>query len=263
MKSATTIALGFALIFCLQTSDAKPIKLVTANYPPFSYEECGQLKGSAVAIVKTAFNSLQQEVQIRILPFPRAIQAMKNGEYDGIFPFAKTPERMLFAQYPEEPLLSNPSVLFVRSNSAIIYDGDFSKIRQYKFGMQRNTDQGALFSAARKQYSIEVDEAIDQQQNIQKLLAGRFDIGVGPGLVVTLTAKKLNALQHIKILSPEISKGDTYIGFNTHKHLEILMSKLSLAIREMKKNGMHNEIIQHSLQASVSTCHETQHPTAQ
>lgn len=233
---------------------APSLTLLTAYYPPFAYEECGILKGSAVEIVKNAFDRMHQKVDIRLVPFPRAIQMLMHGNVDGIFPFAKTDDRKTFTLYPEETLLSAPSVLYVRSNSSILFNGDFSKIAKYTFGTQRNTDQGAAFTQARQQYLLRVDDSADQEQNIQKLLAGRFDIGVGPHQVVEQTARKLKEESLIKFLEPPISQGNVYIGFSKKKDLETTVRNYDLAMKKMHQDGSYDKVILSDFWEKTAAC---------
>jgi polar amino acid transport system substrate-binding protein len=231
-------------LFCVwQHVFAEPLLLVTANYPPFSYEESGRQKGIAIDLVKEAFSRMHQEIRINLIPFPRAVLMVKSGEADGIFPFAMRDERKLFVRYPVERLITDPGMLFVRADSTIVFDGDYAKLAVYTIGMQRGTDHGPVFMQALKTYSIKVDEAIDQEQNVMKLIAGRFDIAVGPGLVVQHAAKRNGKLSEIKILSSRISEGDAYLGFSLAKNHDVVIQALEKTIRQMRRDGSYDKIV--------------------
>jgi polar amino acid transport system substrate-binding protein len=237
------MALALWIVLGAQAVGATSLILVTANYPPFSYEEEHVPKGIAVDVVKEVFARMNVPISIQFVPFPRAISMIKNGEADAIFPFALSDIRKQFATYPDERLITDPGTLFVRSDSDIVFDGDYSSLAKYTIGMQRGTDHGLVFMQALKNYHVHVDEAIDQEQNIQKLVAGRFDIAVGPKLVVMSAAQRIGLLPQIKILYSGVSVGDAYVGFCRKKDYSHLIHRFNQTIRKMQQDGSYDRIV--------------------
>jgi len=232
-----------AMTWATQAAFAQPLLLVTANYPPFSYEEGGVQKGIAIDLVKEAFARMQQEVRIQLVPFPRAVAMIKNGEADGIFPFAMSEDRKEFASYPAERLFADPGTLFVRADSTITFNGDFSKLKNFTIGMQRGTNHGPVFMQALKTYEIKTDEANDQEQNMLKLTAGRFDIAVGPKLVVMSAAKRVERFSAIKVLYTGISEGDAYVGFTKQRNMDQVIARFEQVIKKMRQDGSYEKIM--------------------
>lgn len=140
---------------------AAPLILVTSHYPPYCMEEQGQAKGVAVELVKEAFARMHQDINIVFVPFARAIEMLRGGQADGIFPFALRQERMNLYSYTTEKLLSDPGALFVRADSHITFDGDYGKLANYTIGMQRGTYQGDAFMQAIQTYQLKIEEATD------------------------------------------------------------------------------------------------------
>lgn len=223
---------------------AAPLILVTAHFPPYTMEEGGGARGVAVDLVKEVFSRTHQEVRILVAPLPRAIEMIKSGQSDGIFPFALQEERKLFARYPSEKLFSDPGALFVRADSRIKFDGDYSKLAGHTFGMQRGTFQGPAFAAAAERYEFKIEPAIDQEQNVRKLTLGRFDIAVGPRLLIQDSARRANQLAGIRLLYTGISEGDAYIALSVAATVKNprLLGQLDQALREMRKDGTHQRI---------------------
>lgn len=222
---------------------AEPVLLVTANYPPFSYEENGEAKGLAVDLIREAFSRLRQEIRIEFVPFARAVELVKNGEADGVFPFAFSEERASFAQFSSEKLLSDPGALFVRTDSTLSFSGDYSKLNGYSIGMQRGTNHGPAFMQALSTYGIKTDNAENQEQNIQKLLAGRFDILVGPRLVVTYAARKTGKSPELKLLYSGISEGHAYLAMSKRRNRENIVNGFDREIRKMRQDGNYEKIL--------------------
>jgi polar amino acid transport system substrate-binding protein len=221
---------------------AEPVVLVTAHYPPYSMEEDGQAKGVAVELVKEAFARMQQDIRIVFVPFARAINMVKAGQADAIFPFALRQDRKEFFYYTTEKLLVDPGALFVRADSAIVFDGDFAKLVPYTIGMPRGTYQGDAFMQAIQTYQLKIDEATDQENNVRKLLARRFDIAVGPRLLVQDAARRVGESDKIKLLYSGISDGDAYVAFSVHGKREALAEQLNQTLRKMRLDGSYRKI---------------------
>jgi polar amino acid transport system substrate-binding protein len=232
----------YALILIAPHAIAAPLLLVTAYYPPFAYEENGQQKGIAVDLAKEAFARMHQEIRIEFVPFPRAISMVKSGEADAIFPFAISEEREKFVRYPSERLVSDPATLFVRADSTIVFDADISKLARYSFGKQRDAIVGPSFVEALKKRSARIDESIDQEQNILKLVAGRFDIALGPSLVVQYAAKRIGKADEIKVLYSGVSDGAAYLAFTRQRDYSLLITQFEQTIRKMRRDGSYDHI---------------------
>lgn len=235
------------LVFCLfyliaPGAVAGSVTLVTAYYPPFAYEENGRQKGIAVDLLKEAFARMHQEMRIEFVPFPRAIAMVKNGEADAIFPFAISADREKFVRYPTEMLVSDPATLFVRADSTVVFDPDMSKLARYSFGKQRAAVTGLSFVEELRKNSARIDESIDQEQNILKLIAGRFDIALGPNLVVQYAAKRMGKSSEIKVLYPGISDGTAYLAFSKQKDNRALIARFERTIRKMRHDGSYDDI---------------------
>lgn len=239
------IQLLFACIMTVTSwrAAAEAVVLVTANYPPFSYEENGEAKGIAVELIREAFSRLRQEIRIEFVPFARAVELVKNGDADGVFPFAFSEERAVFAQFSSEKLLSDPGSLFVRTDSALIFTGDYSRLSGYSIGMQRGTNHGPAFMQALSTYGIKTDNAENQEQNIQKLLAGRFDILVGPRLVVSYAARKTGKSSEIKLLYSGISEGHAYLAMSKRRNRENIIHGFDREIKKMRQDGSYEKIL--------------------
>lgn len=231
------------LLACVQAASAEPIVLVTANYPPFSYEEDGQQKGLAIELIKAAFQRMRQEVRIEFVPFARAVEMVKNGEADGVFPFAVSDERKMFATFSSEKLLTDPGSLFVRADSTLTFDGDYAKLAPYTIGMQRGTNHGPAFMQALTTYGIKTDLAENQEKNVLKLVSGRFDIAVGPRLVVLHAARQAGKQSEIKLLYSGISEGHAYLAVSKRRNREALIAEFDQAISKMRRDGSYDKIL--------------------
>ncbi len=136
------VCLGMCVAVCECSADS--LKVATLVYPPFQYEENGEAKGIAADIVKEIFKRMNQPIEIKFYPFPRAI---REGKSDVIFTFYYKKEREQFAEYSKESLVDQTISLFVHKDSPIVFDGNLSKLSQYKFGLVRFS-YGKVFDEA-------------------------------------------------------------------------------------------------------------------
>jgi len=220
----------------------QPLLLVTANYPPFSYEEGGQQKGIAVELIREAFRRMQQPVTIEFVPFARALEMVKTGDADGVFPFAFSEERKVFASFSSEKLIIDPGSLFVRADSPIVFDGDYAKLAPYTIGMQRGTSHGPAFMQALTTYGIKTDLAENQERNVAKLVAGRFDIAIGPRQVVLHAARLAGKSNDIKLLYSGVTEGYAYLGMTRQRPHAATLQAFDRVLRGMRQDGSYERI---------------------
>lgn len=224
---------------------AAPFSIVTSNYPPFCFEDKGEQKGIAVDVVKEAFARMGMEVRIEFFPFPRAIARLKDGQVDAIFPFSIKEDRASYTLYPKEKLVEDTQTLFVRADSTITFGGDLKKMAPYTFGRQRDADNGPVFTDAMRSGIInQLDEAVDQRQNILKLVNGRFHIAIGPRLVVMHYARESGNQSAVKELYPAVDKPlAAYLGFSKQKGLEATAEHFDQTLRKMRQDGTYDRIV--------------------
>ena len=224
---------------------ATPFTVVTSNYPPFSFIDGDVQKGIGVDVLKEAFARMKVELKIEFLPFPRAIQAFESGSADGIFPFAIKDERIAYTLYPKEYLVADTSALFVRADSPITFDGNLGQLGDYTFGLQRDAFNGSAFSEAVNAGVIrKIEKTLDQRQVVLMLVQSRFDIAIGPSLVVRYYARETGNAKNIKELRPALEKPlPAYLGFSKQKDLAALMLRFDQTIAKMRRDGTYQRIM--------------------
>lgn len=93
------------LMISISVISAKPLQLVTLEYPPYQYKERRELKGFVVAIVVEVFKRMDQPITIKKYPFARALDMVKTGRADALFTAFKNSEREKFFDYSTEILV--------------------------------------------------------------------------------------------------------------------------------------------------------------
>ncbi|WP_199911553.1 substrate-binding periplasmic protein [Dongshaea marina] len=243
MMSRSSILI-FTLLLTINIGHSKTLELVTLQYPPYEFREDGEVKGLAVELVTEAFKRMNQPIRITLLPWARALQEVKLGRADGIFTAYKTPERELFAEYSLEVLIPQTVSLFVRADSRISFNGDLYALKNHSFGVVRSISYGALFDAFIKSPDIPLlDISNSGEQNMKKLLRGRFDILVSNKYGAWYILRKMNKQDQVKELIPQIQSVPSYIAFSRKNNLSRIRERFDNALRSMQRDGSYQRIV--------------------
>jgi len=231
------------LFFC--NVYAKPLQLVTLEYPPYEYTEDGKLKGMAVEVVKMIFKELKIDITIEVLPWARAIRYIENGERDAIFTAYKNPIREKFADYSVEVLMPQIVSFFVKKNSPIVFDGDFNKLSKYSMGVVRKISYGQKLDLAIKNKTFKrVENANDVTQNFRKLIKGRIDIVPNSKYGGYHILKKLNQIDEVDELPLNIQSVPSFIAFSKKRNLTHIRDKFDVILKRLKQDGTYLQILQ-------------------
>ncbi len=234
------------ILFILLVSNlnAKPLKLVTLEYPPFEYTQDGKVKGIAVDIVKMIFKEMNQDITIDVLPWARAIMYVKEGRRDAIFTAYKNPEREKFLDYSKEVLMPSTVSFFVRKGSSIDFDGDFEKLSPYKIGVARKVSYGQKLDLAIKNNIFKrVDVSDTVTKNFQQLIRGRVDIIPNSKYAGYHILNKLNQTDKVIELPVNIQSVPSYIAFSKEKKLTKIRDEFDKILNRLKKDGTYSTII--------------------
>lgn len=226
------------------TASAKVLELVTLQYPPYAYQEQGEVKGVAVDLIQEAFRRMKQPIRISVLPWARAIYQIEQGQSDAIFTIYKTKERALFADYSNEVLIQQSVALFVRKDSAIAFNGQLSQLANYRIGAVRKVSYGEVFDRAVLTGQLASLDITDTgEQNMKKLLQGRFDILVSNKLGAQYILQQMGQTEKVKMLLPEIEYIPSYLAFSKKNNLQATRDQFDAVLGEMKRDGSYAKIV--------------------
>jgi polar amino acid transport system substrate-binding protein len=231
-----------------QVCHAAPLRLVTFDYPPYVTEGDQGPQGLATNIVREVFARIGKHAQIKLYPMNRAFSLVNNRQVDGLFPLKKTPERELTMVYPNQPLLIQDYVFFVRKDSPWQFNGKLESIASARIGITRNVFYSPRLDQALKAgLFAAVDSTDSHELNLRKLLAGRVDIvpcsrAVGLQLLQTMPGGN-KAVQ----TGPSIEKVASYLVFAPGPEAAKLAALFDQAMTRMSKDGSLNRLIANDL----------------
>lgn len=76
----------FALVLMLPVAaQSAPLRLNTDIFPPYQIQEGDRLSGSSIAALACIFGAMNQDYEIRVLPWQRAVHEVSLGKAEGFF----------------------------------------------------------------------------------------------------------------------------------------------------------------------------------
>ncbi len=251
MRMKLLAMIGLGLCIAAGECPAGDLKVATLDYPPFQYEENGQIKGIAANIVQEIFRRLNRRIEIKFYPFPRAVENVKKGRADVIFTFYYKKEREEFADYSKEVLVDQTMSLFVHKDSPVVFDGDLSKLKPYSFGLVRFSYGSVMDNAISSGVISNTDYTAEMNSNIKKFAKRRFDILPSDRWVALYYYSKIvpKNERDLKELKPSIQTFPAYIGFSKVNRLTDLRDQVDSTLKAMKADGSYQKIIDQNISA--------------
>jgi polar amino acid transport system substrate-binding protein len=230
-----------------------PLELVTLQYPPYIYSQQGQPAGVAVELVKQVFSAIDVEVNVRILPWARAISDIEHGRADAIFTAFKTAERQRFADYSQE-------VLFVQNISLIQATPKAVAWRQPGNGLSicavNDVSYGSYMDQLLTQRHFATVYRINSAEQCALMVSnGRADLWVNNEFGARVLLQQLKLPQPLHILQPPLQSTNSYIAFSRQRQLTAIRDRFDVALRQFKQSGRYQQLVDEAIQSTRPVLH--------
>lgn len=234
-----TCVLLVSLLFATG-SGAEPLRIVTEAWPPFIYEEEGEIKGADKDIAEYLLSQLGYQVTWELKPWRRALRDVEKGDADAILDIAPHPNYLATFLFTDEPLSSHETMLF--------YD------RRRPFSFRNLDDLTGLVIGVSPGYLYNNDAFISSdaffrepapsfEANLQKLVRGRVDMVAMSQPVGLHTSEALGLSHHILYHPLALSQSDFYLAFHQHPRWRELAQTFSEALRVFKTSDEYPRIL--------------------
>ncbi|WP_108648978.1 substrate-binding periplasmic protein [Dongshaea marina] len=210
-----TLLCCFLMMVSAQLS-AKAVTLTADEWPPFSGKKL-QNMGLANEIVVTALKKGGMESKVKILPWTRAMESVKQGKMDAISTVWYTDERAKTFIY-SDPYLSNRVVFVKKAGNPFEYDG-VDSLSGKNVGIIRDYGYGDAFYAAS---NFKRTPSNSLESNLKKVAAGRVDLTLDDEIVVKYT------------ISTELPDLKSKLGFTKNSYSE---QPLHIVVTKSNPNG--------------------------
>ncbi len=152
---------------------ADPVSVLTEPYPPYNFEQGGEIVGAGADLVHDIFRKAGIAYHMQILPWARAYQMATSEPNTCIFSTNHTEERDKLFKWVEP--LGGGRVVLIRKAGTSFAPKDIEAAKAFVIGVQRG-DYAAEYLA--KKGFTRLDLASDFSQTLKKLLSGRIDLAM-------------------------------------------------------------------------------------
>ena len=232
--------LALALLLGSTALSAQTITAAGDPWPPFLDPDHPQ-QGVATELVKAAFASQGDELKLDFVPWQRALEGVKEGEYDVLIGAWKTQEREGFLKY-SEPYMFNDVKFIKKKGSDFEYSG-MDSLTGKTIGTVRGYGYGDAFENAT---NFKREDAANLMPSILKVIGGRIDLTLEDEVVAKSLISKENpeALEQIEFVAKPMSSNGLYVasGLKNPKHDEIIAS-LNKGMAAIKADGTFDAIL--------------------
>ena len=244
MKSINVLALSLLLSLSAAAAYADQFKLVSLQYPPYIYEESGEVTGFMYDVVSEVFKRMGHNSSTKIHAWPRSLEQVKTGTADAIYTAYKNDERVKFLDYSTTVLMPQEVVLFAPKGSDISFDGDFNKLKDLKIGIVRDISYGTIFDGVMKKGDIvKVDAATNLEQTVKKFEAGRVDLIISNKYTALSMFKKLGFQGKFEALPTPVQSVPSYIAFSKENNLAGVRDEFDRVLQGMIEDGTYDSMI--------------------
>lgn len=174
----------FIVLFCAlspfssaeQSEAISKIEFLTESYPPYNYIEDGQLKGIAIDLLNETLKQARlqpEDVNIRLLPWPRAYKMATQGVNRVLFSTTRTQEREALFQWAG-PITNTKVVLLALTDKNIKIES-IEDLANYSIGtIKDDIGEQLLFSMGVPRQQIR--QAHSAESLVKMLNKGRVDL---------------------------------------------------------------------------------------
>ncbi len=172
MKKALILFLGLMMAGGVAMAQ----DLIQDVWPPYSIGQEGQppTGGSIVEIVTEVYKRLGVPATMKLYPWPRCLNMIKEGQADAIMGASVNEERKSYIVF-SDPVQVSVGKVYSTSERKFEWS-DWSQMMGLRIGTTAGFNYGDDFKAAAAQHALKVDSARSDDLNFNKLAAGRLDV---------------------------------------------------------------------------------------
>jgi polar amino acid transport system substrate-binding protein len=166
---------------------AQDLNIITEEYPPLNFIQNGKLSGSTVAVVREILRRLDQDAEIKILPWARGYNLLKTQPNVVLFTTTRTEEREDLFHWVG-PVAISTNAFYAKKGSDIQLNSiddakQVNSIATYKDDAREQMLQSWGFD--------NLDSSNSAESNLRKLLSDRVDLWLYDTLGLPGVAQKI------------------------------------------------------------------------
>jgi len=233
-----TLLITLTMLFTSAAAQAEIVTAAQDPWPPFVQE--GDNPGISVEIAQQALKTQGYDLRMKLMPWSRAMNEVKNANIDLIVSAWKTDERTKFLRY-SEPYASNQIKFITLADNNFEYNG-LASLKGKSVGVARGYGYGDEFNADK---SFKRPIANDLIANLRKLSSKRIDMTLEDEIVAkaTMAANGLDTSK-FRFTTNALSTNDVYVVSGiSNSRSEKLINAFNKGLTEIKANGSYEAIL--------------------
>lgn len=240
--------LGSALLILLTVNCsvlAAEYSLVGDSYPPYQYKENGELKGFSFDVLKAVLAMNGDHIfRAEIYPWKRALYMLKKNNANILISANYNKDRLSFAHYPSEPMISSPWYFWKRQSDALKFE-TFDDLLGKQIGVvQGYTYTTAFWDFARKNRLYNDIGNYSDNTNLSNLSQGKYDLAIaeyGNGLYLK---KNLQLTNIVPLTDTPLKEDGLFALFNKDHFSQQDVERFSGNLQKFKKSPQYHAIYQ-------------------
>ncbi|WP_167761407.1 substrate-binding periplasmic protein [Duganella callida] len=153
------------------------LTVVTEDFAPYSYVECGRITGYSTELVETSLRRTKAGYSIHIYPWARAFRMARSQPNVLIFSVVRTPEREHQLQWIA-PIAPRSVYVYKLAARRDVQVRALADLGRYRVAATR----GDVVEEQLHALGLEADLATLDESNLRKMVAGRVDLMVASEL---------------------------------------------------------------------------------
>ncbi len=217
---------------------AAPLEIMTENYPPYNYEEDGEVTGLSTEIVREILHRIGHPDTITVLPWARAYAYIQRKTGQVLFSMSRTEPREELFKWAG-PLAEYRVVFFAKTGSGIEMNSldDARKVEAIGSGFKTS---GTIF--LKEQGFTNVDTVSDPKLNAKKLVLGRIDLWLSGELSGIHRARQAGVDPAMLETVHTLRKEHLYIAFSQDVP-DATIALWQRTLHEIKADGTYDRIL--------------------
>lgn len=217
------------------------VNLAVGEWPPFTSERDDKAR-LLEKVVTAAFKLEGLDVKFSYFPWKRSYIRTSQGDFDGTFPWTRTPEREQLFTFGSVPLVTDHSVYFHLKSTRFDWT-TLDDLKNYKVGVTAGYKNEGVY----KNLGIVADAAPSEELNFRKLIAKRIDVYETSKMVGYATLNKTLPPEQVRLFThhPRPSElNDYFIMFaRTTPNGRVLADKFDAGLKKLKASGVYAKIL--------------------
>lgn len=218
------------------------------DYPPFEYEEHGVAKGIGTQVVEAVLKEADLQADFTLYPFARAYSMVTQGEEPVLYySLVRTPQREALVQWVGVVAPAEQVLLGLKGRHFQISSPD--DLKKYSIGTVLEDIVDQHLRSREAALGLHLDRAASYENNIKKLMRGRFDTWGGNRLVGLYLLERLGHRRSEVQVVYEFKElqGEYYLVANKTVPGAIVR-QLQAAFAKIHADGTYQKIIREYLE---------------